>query len=232
MSFLPVFANGFARSGGGSDRIPWNRAENQQNPMTYTRNNVNQYTDTAYPTESFTYDDDGNLTADGTYTYVWDAENRLTEVRATSPEAGSKKLVFAYDYMNRRVCKQLFTWNTGTSDWNTTPASDKRFVYDGWNVVLWLNGLSDNAVARKYTWGLDLSGLAGDGSVSGIHGAGGIGGLLAHQSSTGTSNFWYLYDGNGNVCQILTVRTCRTCPGRRRAISSTTPTATSSTPAG
>jgi len=177
--------------------------DNQQNPMTYTRNNVNQYTATTYPTESFAYDDDGNLTADGTYTYVWDAENRLTEVRATSPEAGSKKLVFAYDYMNRRVCKQLFTWNTGTSDWNTTPASDKRFVYDGWNVVLWLNGLSDNAVARKYTWGLDLSGLAGDGSVSGIHGAGGIGGLLAHQSSTGTSNFWYLYDGNGNVCQIL-----------------------------
>ncbi|MFZ4768031.1 MAG: hypothetical protein ACOYMN_24035 [Roseimicrobium sp.] len=28
--------------------------------------------------ESFTYDDDGNLTSDGCWTYAWDAENRLT----------------------------------------------------------------------------------------------------------------------------------------------------------
>ena len=31
--------------------------------------------------ESFTYDLDGNLTADGAYEYVFDAENRLTEIR-------------------------------------------------------------------------------------------------------------------------------------------------------
>jgi len=51
--------------------------------------------------ESFSYDTDGNLTADGTYTYVWDCENRLIEVYPTSPAAGSKKLVFDYDYMSR-----------------------------------------------------------------------------------------------------------------------------------
>ncbi len=33
---------------------------------TYTRNNVNQYTETADPSESFGYDEDGNLTEDGT----------------------------------------------------------------------------------------------------------------------------------------------------------------------
>ena len=45
----------------------------------------------------------------------------------------------------------------------------RRFVYDGWNVVLVLDGSSN--LKRKYTWGLDLSGT--------LQGAGGIGGLLA-----------------------------------------------------
>ena len=44
--------------------------DNDQNPMTYTRNSVNQYTATTYPTESLTYDDDGNLTSDGKYRFI------------------------------------------------------------------------------------------------------------------------------------------------------------------
>jgi RHS repeat-associated protein len=76
---------------------------------------------------------------------------------------------------------------------------------DEWNVVLVLNGLDSNAVKQKYTWGLDLSGQAGDGSTSGIHGAGGIGGLLAAVETGGANpgSYWFLYDGNGNVGQVL-----------------------------
>jgi RHS repeat-associated protein len=72
-------------------------------------------------------------------------------------------------------------------------------------VVLVLNGLDSNAVKQKYTWGLDLSGLSGDGSTSGIHGAGGIGGLLAAVETGGANqgSYWYFYDGNGNVGQVL-----------------------------
>ena len=39
--------------------------------------------------ENFTYDLDGNLTADGRWSYTWDAENRLIRiVRATAVEIG------------------------------------------------------------------------------------------------------------------------------------------------
>ncbi len=62
-------------------------------------------------------------------------------------------------------------------------------------------------VTRKYTWGLDLSGLSGTDGPKGIHGAGGIGGLLAVEDVAGgggsSNSYWYFYDANGNVGQLL-----------------------------
>jgi RHS repeat-associated protein len=158
---------------------------------------------------------DGNLTQDGTRTYEWDGENRLKAVYPTSPGSGDKKLTFGYDYMGRRVQKQVFGRNANNTAWLTTAESDQRFVYDQWNVVMVVN--SSGTPQKKYTWGLDMSGLQGaagftpagmDGS-SGIHGAGGIGGLLALEKTTGTNagSYWYLYDGNGNVMQLLDAST-------------------------
>jgi RHS repeat-associated protein len=178
----------------------------------YCANALNQYltlddTDNTCPQspadESFAYDLDGNLTLDATYEYTWDAENRLVVVEPFDDDG--VKLVFDYDYMSRRIRKRVYTWNVSTADWNTEPQSDHRFVYDGWNVVLVLNGLSSNAVKTKHTWGLDLSGLSGDTGPSGIHGAGGIGGLLAVEetSTGGTPKCWFLYDAVGNVGQIV-----------------------------
>jgi len=64
-----------------------------------------------------------------------------------------------------------------------------------------------NAVARKCTWGLDLSGLSGKNGVDGIHSADGIGGLLAIEdvnAGGGSANsYWYFYDANGNVGQLI-----------------------------
>ena len=68
-------------------------------------------------------------------------------------------------YLNRRVRKQVFNWVGTPGDWLLI--RDRLFVYDGWNVVLELNGLDHNAVDAKYTWGLDLSGS--------LQGAGGLG---------------------------------------------------------
>ena len=66
----------------------------------------------------------------------------------------------------------------GAGGWPTTPTTDTRFVYDGWNLILELDALNSNAVKRKFTWGLDLSGSR--------QGAGGIGGLLAVEDANGT----------------------------------------------
>jgi hypothetical protein len=81
---------------------------------------------------------------------------------AASPATGDTMMAFVYDYMGRRVRKTVLTYNGGWSE-----SSDLLFVYDGWNPVLVLNANAGNAVTRKVTWGLDLSGLSGDWSEGG-----------------------------------------------------------------
>ncbi|WP_176013907.1 RHS repeat domain-containing protein [Victivallis sp. Marseille-Q1083] len=108
---------------------------------TYTANNLNQYTalNQAGTVQSPTYDADGNmLTRDG-WTQTWNAENRLIKA-----EKGTAKLEFAYDYMGRRIEKKVYNGSTLTSH--------IRFVYDGYKLIEELNGLSNNAVLRRYVW--------------------------------------------------------------------------------
>ena len=100
----------------------------------------------------------------------------------------------------------MFAWDSVTGDWKTTPTTDQLFIYDGWNMVMMLNALSLDAggqpkIVDMYTWGLDLSGS--------IHGAGGVGGLLAMYRTIQTpetsddTQYWYFHDANGNVGQVL-----------------------------
>ena len=44
-----------------------------------------------------------------------------------------------------------------------------RGVWPAGSEPVILDGTASNAVETKYTWGLDLSGLAGDGTARGIH---------------------------------------------------------------
>ena len=101
--------------------------------ITYTTNNVNQYTWWSSPYGNFnlTYDADGNLASGLWLTYLWDGENRLKAVYPMSPFVNDVKVEFDYDYRSRRVRKRVFTW-TGSA-WATTPTKDERFVYDEWN---------------------------------------------------------------------------------------------------
>ncbi len=188
------------------------------NPDTvYTANDLNRYGHVASsdelhePSEYLCYDPDGNLTRsgkptsnceakDGAWKYVWDSENRLISMYTGSdlgnPQSNDNWLEFAYDYMGRRVEK---TYKVYASGWQVQEGYPIRFVYDGWNPVLVLK--SDNSTKRKLTWGLDLSGT--------IQGAGGIGGLLAVVETQGTEvetdddRYWFFYDANGNVGQIM-----------------------------
>ena len=144
--------------------------------------------------ESFTHDADGNLTADGRFSYGWDAENRLVQVVARTVVGPQQLLKFDYDWQGRRTRKRVWNNTGGTG----APSVDDKFLYDGWNLLAELNA-TNNAVIRSYVWGLDLSGPAGAGQ-----GAGGIGGLLKlTYNASSSTNCFVTYDGNGNVTALI-----------------------------
>jgi RHS repeat-associated protein len=92
----------------------------------------------------------------------------------------------------------VYTWNTSTSAFNTTPAAKVGFLYHDWNLLQEVNlAGSSPATLRSYYWGLDMSGT--------FQGAGGVGGLLAsglnHTLTTYDSAF-YVADANGNVSDL------------------------------
>lgn len=142
--------------------------------------------------EAFTYDADGNMTADGRFTYTWDAENRLLAVESlTSAPTGSKvKVAWAYDARSRRIQQQSYIWDLSANSYLLS--SNLKFLADGWRHIAELNA-TNNAPLKTYAWGLDLSGS--------LDGAGGVGGLLffSQLSTPQLSTHFYSYDGNGNV---------------------------------
>lgn len=85
---------------------------------TRTVNDDNEYT--AVTGMSPSYNDDGNLIADGTLTYIYDWANRLVEVQSASQSI----VKYTYDALNRRVLKI----DPQTSD-------VRLFVYDGNQVI-------------------------------------------------------------------------------------------------
>jgi RHS repeat-associated protein len=141
-------------------------------------------------TQSFVYDDDGNLLTDGVWSYTWDAENRLITMTANTniPNAAKLKLDFAYDYRSRRTWKVLSSWNGS----NYASQYTNKFLYDRWNLIAEVN--ASNGVVRTFLWGTDLSGS--------LQGAGGVGGLLAVNVATNGIHF-PAFDGNGNVTALV-----------------------------
>jgi len=79
----------------------------------YTVNGLNQYV-SAGPA-SFTYDDNGNLTGDGSVTFIYDVENRLVKAM------GAKQATLTYDPLGR-------LWEV---DATAGGGATTRFLYDG-----------------------------------------------------------------------------------------------------
>jgi RHS repeat-associated protein len=102
-------------------------------------NSVNEYT-------AFIYNGRGDLTDDGVYAYTWDAADRLTAVTAKD---NSVRVTFAYDGQDRRIEKDVYSWNASTNNW--TLASARKFVYDGRTIVAETDG--NNALLATYGWG-------------------------------------------------------------------------------
>jgi RHS repeat-associated protein len=86
--------------------------------------------------ETWTYDNNGNLTYDGTNTYTWDARDQLVSINGL---AG-----FQYDGQRRRIAKTIGSTTTG-------------FVYDGPNFVQELSALGGSGTvnANLLTGGTD-----------------------------------------------------------------------------
>ncbi len=89
--------------------------------MSVTVNAKNQVTNSG-----FTYDSGGNLTADGTYTYAWDGENRL---------ASTNGVTYTYDGDGKRVKKSsgtIYWYDLGGNVIEETDGSGNRvsaFIY-------------------------------------------------------------------------------------------------------
>ena len=128
------------------------------------------------------FDNNGNLTNDGSQTFQYDAENQLTNIMV----AGQWRSDFVYDGLNRRRITRDYSWN-GT--WVET--NEVRYIYDGRLVIQERD--ANNNVLVTYTRGRDLSG--------GLQGAGGIGGLLARTDGNGST--FYHADGNGNITALM-----------------------------
>jgi RHS repeat-associated protein len=92
-----------------------------------THNAVNELT--AINAAALTYDVNGNLRNDGTYTYAYDEENRLTNVTRTTDSAVVGQ--YEYDALSRRV--QKIASPAGTS-------STTQYFYDDARIVEEQNG--------------------------------------------------------------------------------------------
>jgi RHS repeat-associated protein len=142
-------------------------------------------------TTTFAFDLNGNLTNDGTRTFIYDAENQLV----TNFVANTWKTEHVYDGFGRKRITRDYRWDTSSSNWAKT--NEVRYVYDGLLAIQERD--SGNNPLVTYTRGLDLGGS--------LQGAGGIGGLLARTDHTTLnpqlSTSFYHSDGSGNVTALI-----------------------------
>jgi RHS repeat-associated protein len=120
-------ANQITQRSRDNDSYAWTGAYNVS--RAYSINGLNQYT-TAGPA-SFTYDANGNLTSDGTTSYVYDVENRLV--------SASNGASLVYDPLGRLV--QTSGGAAGTT----------QFLYDGDRMIAEYNG--SGTLLRRYAYG-------------------------------------------------------------------------------
>jgi RHS repeat-associated protein len=149
-------------------------------------NDLNQYgsVDLGSGWQNYTYDDNGNLTDDGTYTYGYDSENRLITVDDTGAVA-----TYSYDYQGRRISKTVGTATT-------------EYVYDGDQVIAEYN--SGDTLLRKFIYGPGIDEpicmiVPGTPDQWYFYFYDGLGSVVALSNSSGTIVEKYKYDAFGNV---------------------------------
>lgn len=136
-------------------------------------------------------DTDGGVASFKDWTYHYDEENRLSMAVLALGNGGGARLRSRYDYLGRRIMREIDVKDTATSDWDLRER--RIFAYDENNLIYertttYMAGTTNNVVT-KFFWGKDISETCS--------GAGGVGGLL-FLIRDGTICF-PVYDAMGNV---------------------------------
>ena len=128
------------------------------------------------------YDANGNLTGDGTNTYVWDARNHMSAI------SGGTTAGFVYDAIGRRAAKNI-------------DGSVTQLLYDGPNPVQELDGASPPNVTANLLTGLGIDEYFSRADASGAMSflTDTLGSAVALTDSSGSVNTDYTYEPFGNV---------------------------------
>ena len=137
----------------GNNAYAWAGQVNVSRP--YTANGLNQYS--AVNGTAFTYDADGNLTADGTNSYVYDVENRLV-----SATVGGASVALRYDPLGRLyeingtttgITRFLYDGDDLVSEYSNSGTLLRRYVHgasSGDDPQVWFEGSGVSDAARRY----------------------------------------------------------------------------------
>jgi RHS repeat-associated protein len=164
--------------------------------VTYTTNNLNQYTNVG--PASYSYDATGNLTSSATNTYTYDSENRLIRAVIASPQG---EAIYTYDAFGRRVGKAV----NGVA---TT------FLYDGDQIIAEYDGTGVIQAKYVYGTGIDEPIKMERGGQSYYYHYDGLGSVTNLTDSTGSTAESYSYDAFGNTSGVSSVGNTRLFTGR------------------
>jgi RHS repeat-associated protein len=183
-------------SGGGNETFSYDSNGNRTNTGYSTGTNNQLSSDGTY---NYLYDANGNMTkkttiSSGAYvTYTWDYHNRLTDVKFyTSANVLTEHINYVYDVFDRLIEKQLDPTGGGTY------TSKQSFVYDGDSVILAYN--ASNALTDRFLMLPPLSkgGPGGGGST----GADGTEAALADENGSGAVS-WFLKNREGDTIDVV-----------------------------
>jgi RHS repeat-associated protein len=106
--------------------------------VSYTANALNEYS--SVDSTAYSYNSNGCLTGDGTWTFGYDSENQLT-----SATDGTTTVNFVYDPMHRQIQKAI------------TGGDKPLFVYSGWQRIADYDGAANPpTLQHRYVYGTSL----------------------------------------------------------------------------
>ncbi|MDX2199019.1 MAG: RHS repeat-associated core domain-containing protein, partial [Phycisphaerae bacterium] len=163
----------------------------------------------SWQTLSLSYDDNGNLTADGVYKYRYDAWNRLVATCYPSGDitvAGQRIGQYEYDGKNRRL-RRVVT-NRGAGAWQADANGEYRYFYDDqWRIVEVRNG--SGQVKQQWLFGTqyvdEIVLMDNNGPTDTDDDCDPDTDLLSEIAVAGDQRYFYHQDRNWNVVALSTI---------------------------